>query len=241
MSLRFLLAVTCAASVLVLGVLLATHLIAVDVTVQNRACGAAPVAAAKKSPAKLLVLVIGGGANPQYDLFRTFWKLIAAQMRAQDIHVYVLSLDPGLTQPLLDVRAGTICFPGADNLVPGVLNQTVLALELIARRKLPGHDAPLILRTNLSTFWRLQELWLVLARRPAPGPLYGGLVYSFEGTAFATGVAVFWNAETVRVLLERHELLEYASKVDDVAFGAFFPQVRRVPKEARVFLNCCKR
>ncbi len=180
---------------------------------------------AEKSPANLLVLVIGGGESPQYQPFRTFWKVIAAQVRKHGVHVYVLSRDPTLSEPQVDKVAGTMRFPGEDNILPGVLNQTMAALELIVRRRLPGCDAPHVLRTNLSTFWRLRQLWQLLAGRKTEGPLYGGLVYTFEGTAFATGVAIFWNAETVKVLLERHEALEYASKVDDVAFGAFFPQV----------------
>lgn len=63
-----------------------------------------------------------------------------------------------------DKSAHSLMFPGNDSLIPGVLTETILAMEYIDKKKLPGSDFKLFLRTNLSSFWRFDMLMKMLSQ-----------------------------------------------------------------------------
>ena len=76
-----------------------------------------------------------------------------------------------------DESAGRLIFPGSNSLIPGVLNETILAMNLISKNRMPGHDYKFLLRTNLSSFWRFDLLLKYLEKLAGTKknfPLYCG-------------------------------------------------------------------
>ncbi len=183
----------------------------------------APAASAES--AAMLVLVIGGGNKPQYDFYRSYWRLIAQHVRPHGIHVYLLGFDPLIPRTIVDEDAATIVFRGENSIVPGALNETIMGAELIIERKMRGHDAPIILRSNLSTFWRLVQVLARVAPYGKGPPLYGGYHYVFNGDRFVAGSGIFMNRAALLLLLRRKSKLEWA-RVDDIAIGVLFANVR---------------
>lgn len=175
-------------------------------------------------PATLLVLVIAGGETKHYDFYRHFWEEIAILMQQEGIYIYLLSYSSSIGRVLYNKRDHSLQFPGRNSLIPGCLESTILAMESITANQLPGHDAPVILRTNLSTFW---NFWMVLQhlRRPdmniSPTKyLYAGLQYNFNGESFIPGGYLFLNQKSMRLLIQNKSELDMGT-IDDMAIGNF--------------------
>src|SRR4051794_35502725 len=81
---------------------------------------------------KILVLVIASDDLPVYRELQNIWK---AYMHSDPEHIeaYFLKADPLLTRPF-EIREDVILSQTAENLIPGVLNKTLLAFECL----LPG-------------------------------------------------------------------------------------------------------
>ena len=115
--------------------------------------------ASTSAPDKLLVVVIAAGDKPVYSVQRGLWRLIRERVRAAGVHIYLVGLEPNITQPVA-ADDGALLFPGVNSLIPGVLEATVRALEHVHQHRLPGSAAPFVLRSNVSTFW---NFWRLLA------------------------------------------------------------------------------
>ncbi len=193
-----------------------TVLSEVSVTVMARV-SARPV---PEPATQLLVLVIAGGTKKPYTELRKYWHAIADKVRSSGIVIYLVSFNSSLTETLVDTKDHRILFPGTDSLIPGVLNQTIMAMELIAKQKLPGSDFKSFLRTNLSSFWRFDVLLQFLARmRDSGGPLYAGFRYSYPGyPVFAAGAGFVLNQQAYSLILSAKNELRF-TEIDDVAIG----------------------
>ena len=121
--------------------------------------------ASTSAPDKLLVVVIAAGDKPVYSVQRGLWRLIRERVRAAGVHIYLVGLEPNITQPVA-ADDGALLFPGVNSLIPGVLEATVRALEHVHQHRLPGSAAPFVLRSNVSTFWNFWRLLAWLADKP---------------------------------------------------------------------------
>lgn len=162
---------------------------------------------------RLLVIVIAGGSRGLvYPSYRSIWTAVADRVASFGVHVYLVSMDSSVNTTTLSNHR--LVFPGEDSLVPGVLNQTMLALDYVHDRNLPGSKAPYVLRTNLSSFWQFNKLltWLWDKATVFAGYLGVGGFPSGSGTIMRADVC-----EQLRTL-PRAQLLN-TTLADDVAIG----------------------
>jgi len=183
-----------------------------------------------RSSTRVLVLVIAGGSKLQYEFYRVYWKLMAAQARRFNIQVYLLSFgkEPRMT-------SDTLSFVGEDSLVPGCLNLTTLALRTIVEQGLPGSNFAALVRTNLSTFWDFRRLlfWLERIGFFSPEPLYGGpRLYLRRVELYVTGSAILMNRACAQLFWKSPIGLDY-SLPDDVSISKFLRKNHGVEPQPR--------
>jgi hypothetical protein len=165
---------------------------------------------------KLLVLVIAGGSTARFKALRSMWLDTAERVAPLGVVVYLVSFGRETR-----VDNHTIVFRGADSLIPGVLNETIMAMDLIKRERLPGADFVHFLRTNLSSFLRFPLLLSFLSRVRDRTFLYAG--YRIKNPlepAFASGAGFLLNRASYDLLLKERRVLRF-DLIDDVAVGVF--------------------
>merc|ERR1711916_117406 len=205
-------------------------LTAVETVVRKQpALSSIPVREEAPHTPELLVFVIAGGIKPPYEVLRTYWREIAHRVRPLGIHVYMISFDPTLNRTRWDKRSSSLTFPGEDNLVPGTLNETFLAMRTVHEQKLPGYDAKVVYRTNLSTFTRFDALLEYMARVDPKKPYYGGFLYEYTNfPKFIGGFGIIWNRLAYDLLRQSEARLRW-DKIDDVGIGHIFEELKVKP------------
>ena len=192
-----------------------------------------------------------GSQNP-YPVLRTYWREIAHRMRRQGVFIYLVTFSEKISQPRLDRRSYTLLLPGKNSLTPGTLNMTILAMNLIQKRKLPGHDHKIFYRTNLSTFTRFDRLLEAMSAHLTSKPFYGGFLYEYQNypkvrpvggfffnffifvsyssvwQQFIGGFAILLNRAAHDLILDNPQRLRW-DKIDDVGLGHVFEELHVKP------------
>jgi hypothetical protein len=122
-------------------------------------------------PSNLLVIVIAasssddewrrGPPRARQHVQRGFWRMIAREVRRIGVHVYLVGQNSTVTlQPRITPHE--IIHPGKPTFKPGILSATVDSIHEVFTQRLPGHNAPYVLRSNLSSFWVFKKMieWL---------------------------------------------------------------------------------
>lgn len=166
---------------------------------------------------RLLVIVIAGGSRGLiYPSYRALWKAMADRVQSFGVHIYLVSFDPNVNETIFENHQ--LIFKGADTLVPGVLNETLMALDHIYANNLTGSKAGFVLRTNLSSFWKFNLLlqWLKGKLAPLVAAVIGG---SGPG-AFPSGAGTLMSVDVCKnmLALPREPLLKSIDP-DDVVIG----------------------
>lgn len=179
-----------------------------------------------KPPSRVVVIVIAGGDGVLYDFYRLIWTEMGQKVRPYGIYVYMVTYSGDVMSPQGSFNAETlmIAFPGRNSLIPGCLETTLLAWQKILGEKMPGHDAAIWMRTNLSTFWKLLRIFDYIQRpdmQVVDDILYAGLAYTHNLDYFVPGGYIFMNRYTVQYVLQNVSKLDL-SIVDDVSLGRFF-------------------
>jgi hypothetical protein len=165
---------------------------------------------------KLLVLVIAGGSTARFGELRRMWLEAAERAVPLGVVVYLVSFGKETR-----VDKHSIVFRGTDSFVPGVLNETIMAMDLIKRQQLPGADFVHFLRTNLSSFLRFPLLLSFLSRMRDRPYLYAGFkLKNPDMPPFASGAGFLLNRASYDLILKKQRELWY-NTVDDVAIGFF--------------------
>lgn len=166
-------------------------------------------------------MIIAGNWSPRNAFFRVIWRNLAPVAR-DGVHIYMTKFDASLTETTWFADDATIYFPGIDSFIPGCLNGTMMSIHFIKERRLPGHDAPLFLRTNLATFWNMTKVLSLylpqVAREFAEKELYGGITYILPQDTFIRGNAIFLNQRSLDLLLRSEHELDY-NVIDDISIG----------------------
>lgn len=183
----------------------------------------------KNLPAPLiLVLCIGGGEGALYDFYRDWWRQMSLRVKTHNIVVYTVRYSVDAPGPYLDGKNRMILLPGQDSIVPGALKSTIEALEWLRKEKVYGYNSKFLLRTNLSTFWKLFMLLPWLQREEMQQDiLYAGLKYHIHQEEFIPGGYLFLNYKTWNMLIDNHTELDY-NTVDDVSIGRWMHS-RNIP------------
>jgi len=188
-----------------------------------------PVAPPSAVEDQLLVVVIAGGSYGEqgprsavYPSYKSLWFTIADLVAPLGVHIYLVSMNPDV--PTTISTDHQLIFKGQDSLVPGVLEESFLAMDYVFAKKLPGCNAPHILRTNLSSFWQFSKLlaWLktkvgyFVAAKIGDGP-------------FPSGAGTVLSRETCKMLLSENRTAWLASKEpDDVELGLIL-KAKKIP------------
>jgi hypothetical protein len=176
---------------------------------------------------KLLVLVIAGGTKSVYYPQRSLWRLVAEHVRPMGVHVYLVARSPNVRTPTL--QGTTILFPDELSVPKSERYKTerferisadflVETLAYVLEARLPGKDAPHILRTNLSSFWRFDRLlqWL---EPKAIGNYSAGFQGVIDGHTFLSGAGLLLSRDVASLIVRQRHALD-TTQIDDVAVSA---------------------
>lgn len=119
-------------------------------------------------------------------------------------------------------RDGTLCVPGTESFIPGILHKTIEALSFCSRTL----TFDFLVRSNVSTVIDFQKMLEILPR-PSESVIYAS-TYVWEPDvperAYASGTNIVMSSSAVAyVLSERHELR--MDIIDDVALGMLLRRV----------------
>ena len=173
------------------------------------------------------MLVIAGGTKSVYYAQRSLWRLVAEHVRPMGVHVYLIARSPNVRTPT--VQGTTILFPDDPNVPENERYSMtrfarisaeflVESLEFVLGSQLAGHDAPHILRTNLSSFWIFDRLLRWLARKATRN--YSAGVHGFvDGRPFLSGAGMVLSRDVASLIVRQRHALN-TTPVDDVAISA---------------------
>lgn len=171
---------------------------------------------------KLLVIIIAGGTRGlTYPPFRAIWEAVAEAVKPLGVYVYLVSMNLTLREPIVNKQH--IIFPGKDSLIPGVLNETVMAFDYVYEKKLPGHKAPFCLRSNLSSFWQFDKLleWLRGKKTPLLAARIGK--HHITHAIFPSGAGTLMSRDLCDYLLAFNRSALLGPNIDDdLAIGEVF-------------------
>jgi hypothetical protein len=133
------------------------------------------------------------------------------------IEAYFIKGNPDLSSEY-QIEGDVIWSKTVENIMPGIVNKTILSLEALLPRIQGEFDY--VLRTNLSSFYIFPRLLTFLEKCPTRN------FYCSGGNAhFASGSGFLLSPDVAEMLVtHKHELLDDASANDDVVIGTFLYQ-----------------
>jgi hypothetical protein len=168
---------------------------------------------------RLLVLFISSDNFPGTDLiaphpypvFQQVWRQYM-HLHREHIEAYFIRGDPDLPVPF-EIRGDTIWCKTVENVMPGILNKTVLALEGLLPRIQQG-EFQFILRTNLSSFFVFPRVLEFIQTLPL------GKCYSASGGDwFGSGCGFFLSSDVAALLVSMKSRLLDVMASDDVTIA----------------------
>lgn len=166
---------------------------------------------------KILVLIIASDDKPIYVELQKIWR---SYMHKDPDHIeaYFIRSNPSLTTTY-KVDGDIIWLPSVENLIPGIINKTILALEAFLPRIQQEFDY--VLRTNLSSFYVFPRLLDFLEQCPKTN-FYGGVKVISGPYTFASGCGFLMSPDVVDLLVKnKAHFLNNTAAHDDGIIGAF--------------------
>jgi len=183
----------------------------------------------------LIILVIAHSVGVYKGFIEEYWKRFInfVERRGDNVKIYLVFGQQPKEQ--ISIHPGNLLITRTpENLIPGVLEKTVRAFEHINR----FHTYKHVLRTNLSSFFRLDEMLAVQARLSDKSEYAGvvgtkcDLAAALQGTdlapsenfSFASGAAIWFSSDIVSYIVANKSSLRY-DIIDDVALGRLLSHV----------------
>ena len=163
-----------------------------------------------------LIICVIASRSEVYDKFiKYYWIPFIKYIKRSNLSIEILLLfgNKNNDQLLSDVQDNVIEYENMETLVPGVLQKTILAFEYINKT----YDYHKIIRTNLSTFFILENL-LYQNNRLSNTDLYMGIVSSHRNITFCSGACFWCSKDVIQYLIQIKNTLRY-DLPDDVAIG----------------------
>lgn len=197
--------VHCASLLMSLAILLST---AFSLSANNE-----PIA---QKEIKVLVLIIASDNTPIYRSLQNIWRSYMHN-DPEHIEAYFIKGNPDLSSDY-QIEGDVIWSRTVENIMPGIVNKTILSLEALLPRIKGEFDY--VLRTNLSSFYIFPRLLTFLKTCPTRS------FYCSGGHAhFASGSGFLMSPDVVEMLLaHKNELINDTSGNDDVVIGNFLYQ-----------------
>lgn len=206
---------------------------------------------------RAVILVIASHDTSYYHKARTVWK--AYMNRFPSIKIYMLY---GATS-LPDQDESDLVYDDiSESLVPGILQKTLRAMKYVHET----YTYDYLIRTNISTFWDLHHIELLLSSCPTsrcyagghnlspltlhgtrqPDPVYGcinqpcqfRIVLSHE---IYSGVSIILTPDIVEECVNRQHDFITIRLPDDVAISIFMNAISHTPKtiESQKYIEHC--
>ncbi len=169
---------------------------------------------------RVLALVI---ASDHYNgkpvpIYRELEKVWRTYMHLDPKHVeaYFIKADPDLSSNY-KIRGDVIWSKTADNLMPGILNKTLLSLECLSSRL---DEFDFVLRTNLSSFFLFPQLLEVLKEAPKTQYYFGSDTgQPHSAGLIGSGCGFILSADLASDLVRNKDQLFNKIGWDDVLMG----------------------
>ena len=156
-------------------------------------------------------------------------------LKSQGVYIdfFFVMFDKLDTDFLFDEKTSTLYIQGEESYIPGILNKTIKAMDIITHQLKIEYD--FLFRTNISTFIHYKQALHILSQFKNPththyyiGPFLqidwinpkDGVSQTHEGKIFALGTCIILSKATVQHLLHGKHLLSY-DVIDDVSIGLY--------------------
>jgi hypothetical protein len=167
---------------------------------------------------KLLVLIIASDDFPVYPELQKIWR---SYMHNDEEHVeaYFIRAKPDLASPY-EIKDDVIWIKSEENLIPGILNKTVLSIDAFLPRIQNG-EFDYVLRTNLSSFYVFPQA-LEFLKTCARNNFYCAV----GSDGIGSGCGFFMSPDVAAKLAENKKFVLTPhfsiSSFDDIVIGQFF-------------------
>lgn len=165
---------------------------------------------------KILVLILASDELPVYRELQDIWKAYM-HLDPEHIEAYFIKADSQLREKT-KIEEDILWTQTAENLIPGVLNKTLLSFESFLPRI---GEFSYVIRTNLSSFYSFPRLLSYLSSLPSTN-CYAAFQGIYEGFPFGAGAGILLSPDLVEMLVERKQELWDHHYQDDVVIGYFF-------------------
>lgn len=166
-------------------------------------------------PVRLLVLIIASDGDEIYIELQKIWQAYMHHNR-QYMEAYFIKGNPNLSISC-QVLKDTIWCKTLENPQPGILNKTIMSLEIMMSRIKSG-DFDYILRADLSSFYIFPRLLDFLRVCPRSNFYSGRELLS----KYASGSGFLMSSDVAELLVQSKELfLNNSTDIDDVLIGKF--------------------
>ena len=159
-------------------------------------------------------------------------------------YYFVIFKDLGNKEYLVDDKNYMLYINGRETFVPGILDKTIKALDVIHNKLKLEYD--FIFRTNISTFIHFENTFSYLKKfaeesqkemfyiGPAVtlqwlDPVCGIVDKRYWGTKYCTGTCIMMSYALVENIIRNREKIHY-NIIDDVSIGHYVSQVKNVKK-----------
>lgn len=173
----------------------------------------------KERELKILVLIIASDnynemVVPIYTELQNIWRKYM-HLDPEHFEAYFIKGDPNLLEPYR-IEKDIIWARTEENVIPGILNKTVLSLEAFFPRI---NEFDFVLRTNLSSFFIFPKLLDCLQNLPRKKCYFGSNIG--EDSFIASGSGFIISSDLVDLILRNKTQFIDNSTGDDVFFGIF--------------------
>jgi len=191
-----------------------------------------PEPKSKKRKLKVLVLIIASDDLPVYIELQEIWKSYM-HLDRKHVEAYFIRADPDLQRPY-EVHGDTIWCKCEENLIPGVLDKTLLSMEAMLPQIQEKFDY--VLRTNLSSFYVFPRLLHFLKTLPKE-KCCCAVRWTHFGILFPQGAGIIFSPDYVELLLRKQNLLNRHSATDDIVIGELFEEekIKIIPAPRLMF------
>lgn len=164
---------------------------------------------------KILVLVI---ASDNFSIYCALEQIWQSYMHLDPAHVeaYFLKGDPNMSVDA-EIRGDVIWCKTEENLIPGILNKTILAMEAMLPRL---SDFDFVIRTNLSSFYVFPRLLSFLDLLTPPDCFYASCLSS-KGIIFGSGAGIILSIDLMKHIVDNKSKLLNQTARDDMILGSF--------------------
>ena len=163
----------------------------------------------------IIMLVIASRSNRYDNMINNYWsKMIHYSKRHNyNIKFFLIFGNDVRTDDLRIVNDDKLILNVKECYIPGILNKTIEAFKLINTM----YDYKYIIRTNLSSFFILDNL-ILISNTLENTNIYVGVNGDHEGIPFISGAGMWLSKDIVEYIINNRLSLD-VNIIDDVAIG----------------------